>query len=180
MTFDSHQDASHLYFITAALCGWKPLFIEPTYANIVLNSLDWLRRQGRMGLYAFVLMPSHLHAIVKPTKRTIGELLQNFGSYTAHVILKQLRRENRTDLLEFFHQSRRDSRHQHSIWQDIQAKNVYSSEFLRQKLEYIHNNPVDKDWSLVDDRVDYTYSSARFYDCDEPAVIQVDDVSQYF
>lgn len=176
MTFDSHQDTSHLYFITAALCGWKQLFTERVYANIVLNSLAWLRHEDRMVLYAFVIMPSHLHAIVKPKDRTIGELLQNFESFTAHAILKKLRQENKVNLIQFFHEQRRDARHQHSIWQDIQAKNVYSQDFLRQKLEYIHNNPVDKDWQLVQDRADYRFSSACFYDCGTDPVIEIDDV----
>jgi len=179
MTFDSRYDPAHLYFVTATVCGWKHLFIEPVYADIVLGSLDWLRREGRMTHFAFVLMPSHLHTIVKPDGRAIGDLLDNFGSYTAHAILKQLRHDKRTDLLRFFHEQRRDQRHQHSIWQDIQAKNVYSAEFLREKLEYIHNNPTNKEWRLVKERADYRYSSACFYDRGETPVIDIDNVRQW-
>ena len=72
MTFDSRHDLTHLYFVTATVCGWKHLFADPTYADIVLGSLDWSRREGRMALFAFVLMPSHLHAIVKPEDRVIA------------------------------------------------------------------------------------------------------------
>jgi REP element-mobilizing transposase RayT len=121
-------------------------------------------------------MPSHVHVIVKPSDRTIGELLQSFGSYTAHEILKKLQADNRSDLLQFFHQQTRDRRHQHNIWQDIQAKNIYSREFLIQKLEYILNNPLGKEWRLVEDRADYQYSSACFYDRGISPVIEVDDV----
>jgi hypothetical protein len=74
---------------------------------------------------------------------------------------------------------RRDKRHKHSIWQDIQAKNVFSIKFLNQKMEYIHNNPVDKDWKLVDDRADYRYSSACFYDRNITPIIEIDDVRDY-
>lgn len=179
MTFDSRHDLTHLYFVTATVCGWKHLFADPTYADIVLGSLDWSRREGRMALFAFVLMPSHLHAIVKPEDRTIGDLLQNFGSYTAHRILKQLRHDGRTDLLQFFHEQRRDQRHQHSIWQDIQAKNVYSVEFLREKLEYIHNNPIDKQWRLAKTRAEYRFSSACFCDLGELPIVEVNDVRQW-
>ena len=180
MTFNSFQDVSHLYFVTATVCGWKPLFSKSDYADIVLDSLDWLRNEGRMSLYAFVLMPSHLHTIVKPIEIDIGVFLQNFGSYTAHAILKQLRVDHHDTLLHYFHELRRDRRHQHSIWQDIQAKNIYSIEFLRQKLEYIHNNPVDKEWSLASNRADYNYSSASFYDRGIQSVINVDDVRCWF
>jgi len=57
------------------------------------------------------------------------------------------------------------------------AKNIYSEAFLFQKMEYIHNNPVDKDWRLVTDRADYLYSSACFYDRGERPIIEVDDIA---
>lgn len=148
MTFNSMHGDSHLYFITATLCGWKHLFSQPAYADIVLGSQSWLRREKRILLYAFVLMPSHLHTIVKPIDLDIGKLVQNFGSFTAYAILQQPWKEKKRDLIHFFQEQNIDRRHQHRIWQDIQAKNIYSREFLRQKLEYIHNNPVDKDWNL--------------------------------
>ena len=176
MTFDSRHDPTHLYFVTATIIKWKHLFVETVYANIVLNSLDWLRRNGRLMLFAFVLMPSHLHMIIKPQRCSVGDIVQDFGSFTAHELLKQLRADKRDDLLQLFYTERRDSRHRHSIWQDIQAKNVYSVDFLCEKLEYIHNNPIDKQWQLAASRADYHYSSACFYDCDETPIILVDDI----
>ena len=132
-----------------------------------------------MLLFAFVLMPSHLHAIIKPVERSIGRLLDKFGSFTAHAILRQLRQDNERELLEFFSSQRRDKRHKHSIWQDIQAKNVFSIKFLNQKMEYIHKNPVNKDLKLAEDRADYKYSSACFYDRNIIPIIEVDDIRDY-
>jgi len=175
-TFDSRHDPTHLYFVIATIIEWQPLFAEEAYADIVLNSLGWLRRNARMLLFAFVVMPSHLHLLIKPQHRAVDEVLQDFGSFTAHAILKQLRVEQRADLLQLFSTRRRDVRHQHSIWQEIQAKNVYSAGFLREKLEYIYNNRVDKQWQLAASRVDYHYSSACFYDRDETPIISVDDI----
>ena len=54
-----------------------------------------------------------------------------------------------------------------------------SAGFLRQKVAYTHNNPVAKHWRLVEDRADYVYSSACFYDRGEPPVIAVDDVREW-
>jgi putative transposase len=176
MTFDSWHVPGHLYFITASVCGWKQLFTEPSYAEIVLNSLAWLRKENRMKLYAYVLMPSHLHTISQPVDRSIGELLQNFASFTAHALLHQLESDHRQGLLTFFHDQRRDIRAEHSLWQDVQAKNIYSKKFLIQKMEYIHQNPVSKEWKLVKDRAEYKYSSACFYDEDQQPIIDVDDI----
>jgi len=116
--------------------------------QIVLDSLVWLQIEKRILLFAFVIMPSHLHLILKPEDKTIGEILQDFGSYTAHTFLQELREDKRADLLKLFHEERRDARHEHSLWRDIQAKNIYSSEFLFQKMEYIHSNPVSKEQNI--------------------------------
>jgi len=180
MTFPSNAQPEHLYFITATLCGWKPLFDQPEYALIILNSLNWLRKSNRIFLFAYVLMPSHLHMIIKPRENPIGGLVQQFGSYTAHAILKQLREDGCMDLVDFFQAERRDPRHRHSIWQDIQAKNIFTRGYLTQKLEYIHNNPLDKQWQLAACRSQYPYSSACFYDENKLPLIEVDDVRELF
>ena len=178
MTFKPVHNPDHLHFVTATILRWRHLFTQPVYARIVLDALDWHRRQGRWSLYAYVLMPNHLHAILKPAAdRTISQVLQSFGSFTAHAILQQLREDNYRSLLEFFAQRPdHDARKQHQIWQPIQAKNIWSEAFLRQKLAYIHNNPTTERWTLVEDRADYVYSSACFYDRGELPGVEVDDV----
>jgi putative transposase len=181
MPIKPHHDPTHLYFVTATILGWKHLFIDQAYAEIVLQSLEWHRCHDRWFLFVFVLMPNHAHFIVQPRgAQTISTVLQSFGSYTAHATLERLRRDGRTDLLAFFAQRQdRDEGKAHQIWLPIEAKNAYSVEFLRQKVEYVHNNPVAKHWHLVGDRADYVYSSACFYDRGEAAVVAVDDVREW-
>lgn len=51
------------------------------------------------------------------------------------------------------------------------VKNCWSEKFLRQKLDYMHNNPIRGKWSHVDDPAMYRYSSAGYYILGtEPAV----------
>ncbi len=180
MTFNSFNIPGGIYFITASAIEWVQLFARPAYAQIVLDSLVFLRLQKFIKLYAFVLMPSHLHAIVKPVSIPINELLQKFGSYTAHKMLKQLRQDNEIDLLQFFQIHRRGRSRNLSIWQDIQAKNIVSNDVLEQTMEYIHQNPVNKDWHLVENRADYLYSSACFYDRNMQPIIGIDDINELF
>lgn len=179
MTFSSFHDSSHLYFVTASVIEWKPLFIKDEYAKIPLNSLAWMHEQQQILLFVFVIMPSHLHVILKPESDAIGDIVQQFGSFTAHEILKKLREQDQKDLLDVFQQKKRDQRHKHSIWQDIQAKNIYSMKFLRQKIEYIHQNPVAKDWKLANDRADYPYSSAGYYDYGRKPIIEITDINNW-
>lgn len=179
MTFHSVNDPTHLYFVTASIVGWIHIFRESEYAEILLDSLKWMQKQERILLFAFAIMPSHLHLIIKPEHSTIGEVPQQFGSYTAHEILKRCRQNNRTEWLRIFQQKHRDPRHSHSIWQDIQAKNIFSTSFLSQKMEYIHHNPVAKEWKLVKDRADYIYSSAGNYDYGRKPIIEITDINKW-
>ena len=179
MTFHSIHDPTHLYFVTASVVEWIPLFKYPKYTEIILNSLSWMQKENRLLLFAFVIMPTHAHVIIKPEKETIGEVVQQLGSFTAHEILKKAREDGKTDWLKTFEQEKRDPRHKHSIWQDIQAKNIFSMEVLEQKLEYIHQNPIAKDWKLAADRADYAYSSAGYYDYGRKPIIEITDINEW-
>ena len=58
------------------------------------------------------------------------------------------------------------------------VRNIFNEEVLRETVEYIHNNPCDKNWNLVRDRSDYPYSSACFYDRGVMPLIEIDDVRE--
>jgi putative transposase len=179
MTFDSLNDESHLYFLTGSICRWKPLFKEDSFSEIILEALNIYRAESKILLFAYVIMPTHIHAILKPLHLTIGQFLQRFGSVTAHGILRKLKDRNSEDLLDFFHQARRDPRNKYSIWQDIQAINIFSHNFLAEKLEYLHNNPISGKWNLASDRAEYSLSSAMYYDLGKKPLIGIDDIREY-
>lgn len=179
-TFPSSHEEGHLYFITASISGWKPLFVKQSYADIILNCLNWMRSENRIKLFSFVIMPSHIHFINATMNSTIGNFLQQFGSFTAHRILYQLREEKETELIAFFQKQNTHPNHKHRIWQDIQAKNIYSNEYLEQKMEYIHNNPVNAGLISGQDRSKYLLSSACFYDRGKQPCVPVDDVYEFW
>lgn len=172
----------HLYFVTATVCGWRKLFEEGPFAKIILESLQWLQLNGRMNPYAFVIMLDHLHYICRPIEGyDISTLKQNFGSFTAHAILKELCRQDGHDLLDYFHKRAVEANDgsNHKIWEDIQAKNIYSRDFLLQKLEYVHNNPIQPNWHLVQERWQWKYSSACFYDKGMKPIMPISDIREY-
>ena len=179
MTYYSIHDSTHLYFVTAAVIEWIPLFKHSKYTDVILSSLTWMQKEKRLLLFAFVIMPTHAHVLIKPEHQSIGETIQQFGSFTAHEILKKVREDSKTDWLKTFEQETRDPRHKHSIWQDIQAKNIFSMEVLEQKMEYIHQNPIAKDWKLTTDRADFVYSSAGYYDYGRKPIIEITDINEW-
>ena len=40
---------------------------------------------------------------------------------------------------------------------------LYSDSVIEQKLDYIHNNPIQEKWKLADTASEYRYSSAAYY-----------------
>jgi len=69
-------------------------------------------------------------------------------------------------LLEYFSESAQKDRDQeHRFWRrNSDVKTIESYKFLRQKLNYVHNNPVQERWALVANPIDYPYSSCRYYE----------------
>ena len=50
----------------------------------------------------------------------------------------------------------------YKVWQDgVHAELLYSDRFIKQKLRYVHNNPMVDE--VVDEPEHYRYSSARDY-----------------
>ncbi|MFN2458016.1 MAG: transposase, partial [Chitinophagaceae bacterium] len=52
---------------------------------------------------------------------------------------------------------------------DSMSIDLYSERFFQQKLDYIHSNPCQPQWTLALHPAEYKYSSAGFYeDVDDP------------
>ena len=59
-------DRQYAYFVTCTVVDWLPVLTQNHYRQIVLNSLAYLREHKRTQLNAFVIMSTHLHAILWP------------------------------------------------------------------------------------------------------------------
>ena len=80
--------------------------------------------------------------------------------YTSHTFLKQLKATGKSSLYEV-----KASNKKHEIWQrDSLGIEIYSRAVAKQKIDYIHFNPVCGKWLLAKDDISYFYSSARVYE----------------
>ena len=130
-----------------------------------------------MKLFAYVIMSNHIHWISYPVPpKTINENIWSMASFTAHEILRKARMRNDNDYLKIFSRYAKHDK-SHKIWNSFQAKNIYSQDFLIQKMEYIHNNPLGK--YDLESRSAYPYSSARYYDEGKKTIIEVEDVFEF-
>src|SRR5262245_29631872 len=148
------------HFLTCTVVGWLPIFTRPETAQIVLDSWAYLQRHRGLVLYGYVILENHLHWVA--WSDNLAEDVGDFKSYTARRIIDVLE-EQKVSL--FLRQLRlRKNRHKddraYQLWQEgSHPQAVLSEEVLRQKLEYIHLNPVKRGY--VDDATHWRYSSAR-------------------
>jgi putative transposase len=172
----------YLYFVTTKAERHTHIFKHESIIRIILDSLHYLRTSGRMKLYVFVIMPNHIHLIVKLIQEyTLSDVMRDFKRHTARQIIRQFKAKEESPNLELLQNLNKDLRQEHKVWEDrYDARDVFSVEFLQQKMDYIHHNPCQAHWNLVARPEDYPWSSARFYIADQPAVIPVDDVRDLF
>ena len=82
-----------VYLLTTATFERRSIFQNTEAAEIILNSLIYLKDQGRILLEASVVMPDHVHVVVGLVLGTLGEVMQGFKGFTTRSINKRLNRK---------------------------------------------------------------------------------------
>lgn len=153
----------HPQFFTATILEWKPLLKQDKYKAVIIESLRFLVAEKRVIVYAFVIMPNHLHLIWQIQAGHKRENVQrDFLKFTAQQIKLDLL-ANHPAVLPHFEVKSKDRAYQ--FWErNPLSIDLYNHKTFLQKLEYIHANPVQARWQLAPQAEAYHYSSARFYD----------------
>lgn len=162
----SHIDRGEIYFWTATINSWYHLLENDKYKDVIIESLQYLADNGLVDVYAFIIMPNHIHFIWRINGPNGKESPQgSFLKFTAHTFKKMLKQEDPGKLNSF---SVDAENKKYEFWQrDSLAIPLFSRKVATQKLDYLHNNPLVEHWSLVKDPCDYKYSSARYYELNE-------------
>lgn len=157
------MELEKLYFFTATMKDWIPLFDKREFKQIILNSLAFLASKSLIRVYAFVIMPNHIHVIWEMMELNGKESPHtSFLKFTGHEFLKKLRKGN-PELLKIFVVE--EVNKSHSFWQrDSLPVELFSPDIIYQKLDYIHHNPCRGKWMLVDNPLEYPFSSFEFYE----------------
>jgi len=150
------------YFATCAIINWISLFSKPEIAQIILDSLKFLQLENRLQLHAYVILENHLHLIASSSN--LQKEIRNFKSFTARQIiefLKEYKVKYVLDQLKFYKkQHKKDQEYQ--LWQEgYHPQSIVGEKMCKQKLEYIHYNPVKRGY--VDDPAHWRYSSQQNY-----------------
>jgi len=147
------------YYLTSVAKDRLPVFGSDQIKLITCAALDEARRSGKFALYAYVIMPDHLHVITNSVLRP-SKTLQFINGITSRRIISYLKEhEFKTSLAKLRHEVRR-RRYAYSLWDHHpDARLLLSEDMLMQRVHYTHQNPVRA--GLVQRAEDYRWSSIR-------------------
>ncbi len=155
-------ESAYPHFLTCTVVGWLPVFTRPETVQILLDSWTFLQDSGRIVLLGYVVLENHVHFIASGEK--LPRAVADFKSYTARNVIDYLCARNVRTLLDQleYHKVRHKADQTYQLWQEgSHPQRIESELVLRQKLDYLHENPVKRGY--VSDPTHWRYSSARNY-----------------
>ncbi|WP_156511023.1 MULTISPECIES: transposase [Emticicia] len=162
-----------IYFITFTCHKWLPLFEETKLYDNIYCWFKILQEQG-IKTVGYVLMPNHLHCMLYLPKEApeLYKIISNAKRFMAYEIVKRLEHAGNTTLLTKLEEGVKVKEGKkgklHQVFKEsYDAKECFNQNFIIQKLDYMHKNPVSGKWYLASDYLQYKHSSARFYDLNE-------------
>ncbi len=174
-------DPTHLYFVTTSAIQHAHLFRRDVMKHVIADSCNHMQAQGWLVIYGYVIMPSHIHLIAQcGPDHPLMNVMRDFKKFTSKQIIAQLQAEGNGRALDYLRSVvKRPDKQAYAVWEDeYQAKDVVSPEILWQKMEYLHSNPVQPRWQLVETPEEYGWSSARFYLMGQQTAVTVSDARQ--
>ncbi len=130
------------YLITATVLERNPVFNQAEAAEMVLKSLHWCEKQGKIVLNAAVVMPDHLHFVMSLHGGSLARLMHSLKGYTAYKINELLKKKGPFWQPQY---------HDHAVRQE---------EDLNEVVLYTLYNPVRA--GLVNDFHDYPFWYCRW------------------
>ena len=77
------------FFVTLTVVGWIDVFTRAEYCELIVENLNYCVFNKGLGIYSYVLMPSHLHMVAYGEK-PLNHILRDFKSYTSKIIIHSI------------------------------------------------------------------------------------------
>jgi putative transposase len=153
-----------IFFITTRLNEeGRPLTNKE--AGIIQNIIVDMAFKKELKLYAYIVMPNHLHVLVQPIENGISktmQLLKGRSSRKINILREAKASPTQNNTKGTTARGRGDFSRPINVWQKgFFDFTILTEQKFREKFNYIHYNPVK--WGLVKKAEDYEYSSAPEY-----------------
>lgn len=148
-------------FVTFSTIERRKLLVHARVAEQVCRAIDESRRESGFLLWAYVLMPEHVHLVIRPMPGTkLGPIVGRLKWKSAMAIRRLHETRRAPEKVEFVGLRRKDGRF--AFWQRrCFDRNCRNPQEVLQKIRYCHRNPVVR--GLVDGAEDYRWSSYGWY-----------------
>jgi len=154
-------------FLTLRTIDLVPVFAHPSLMYILLDVLEFLQKNERLRIYAYVIMENHIHLIASSPALARG--IVDFKSFTTGSVVSYLEAKNARGILAQLERFRVNGTV--PLWQKgWRLEQIPDAGVLRLVVDRIHHNPVRKGY--VDDPCRWHYSSARNY-TGQPGLLEV-------
>ena len=170
------------YFITSVTHKRLQVFRTDRFKQLLCAALNEARTSSGMLIFAYVIMLDHLH-IITDGKRKVSDTLRYLNGISARRLIDHLKENGPEESLQKLQLEAKAGDYKYSLWEHHSDKFLRTSESMfMQKVNYIHNNPVND--GLVKNAEDYKYSSARYWlrkpllD-DEPLEVDIKQIRWY-
>ena len=162
-----------LHFITFSCYRRLPLLRTMRARNLFVRALGAIRERYKFLLVGYVVMPDHVHLLIsEPPKSTPSVMLKALKQRVSRDLRRKKRKAANGQLpLPFMN----DGLGLPRFWQPrFYDFNVYSSYKVREKLQYMHANPVKR--GLVKNPGAWMWSSFLSYEKGQAGLITIDPV----
>lgn len=151
-----------IYFVSFAVQGWVDVFTRNEYKNILVDNLKYCQEHKGLEIFAWCIMTNHVHLIIRAIgENLLQDILRDYKKFRSKAIIKEIQenpQESRKDWLIQQFKTTEGNR----FWRaDNKPVELWSNKVIDQKIDYIHNNPVEE--GIVFRAEDYLYSSAADY-----------------
>ena len=167
------------HFVTFSVVGWIDVFSREYYKEIFVNSLKYCQENKGLKLHAWVIMTNHVHLIISSQTSKIEDIVRDLKKYTSKKIIAAIqenpiesRKEWMMNLFSFAGQNNNNNT-EYQFWkQDYHPIELNTAEILKERLDYLHENPVRS--GLVWETWHYKYSSAIDYYTNEHGLLAIE------
>ena len=172
----TYNDPGHAHELTFSCYRRLPLLNKDRTRRWLTETLDRARKRCNFELWAYVIMPEHVHLLLypRPPDYDVAAILKAIKQPVSRQAVRFLG-EHAPHWLTQLQVTRPSGRVEHRFWQQGGGydRNIHREEVARTSIEYIHDNPVRR--GLVSCATDWAWSSARYYAGMDDVSISVDE-----
>ncbi len=162
-----------LHFVTFSCYRRLPLLATERARNLFVKELARVRKEYGFQLVGYVVMLNHVHLLMsEPRKGTPSTVLQMLKQRVSRKMRRKNKRRDESQMDLPFDEGGQELE---AFWQErFYDFNVFRPGKLKEKLNYMHANPVIR--GLVEHPKDWPWSSWTFYFDGKNVLVPIDRV----